>query len=358
MAAPSGAGRAAEGWALAEAPREFSFPRDHGAHPEFRTEWWYYTGVLRDTSQRVYGFQLTFFRVGLVPELKGRTSRWATRDVLFAHFAVTDAGAGRFSYHEKTGRPVLGLAGFSTRTLDVFIRDWSARMEGGQMRLKASSGGEALDLTLTRQRPPVPNGERGLSRKGPGRGNANYYYSIPRMATEGTLRIRGRTRRVTGTTWMDHEWGTSELAPDQKGWDWFSLRLSDGRDLMLYVLRDEKGRATSFSSGTLVEPSGSARRLGPADFRVRPLSWWTSPRSGGRYPSGWELSLPGADLALKVEPLVKDQELITSGTTGVTYWEGIVRATGRSRGKSVSGEGYVELTGYAPGSRISPGAGR
>lgn len=334
------------------------FPRDHGAHPEFRTEWWYYTGVLRDTSQRLYGFQLTFFRVGLVPELRGRSSRWATRDVLFAHLALTDVRAGSFRYAERTGRPVLGLAGFSTSSLDVFIRDWSARMDGRRMKLEASFDDAILELTLTPERPPVLNGERGLSRKGPGKGNANYYYSIPRLKTVGTLRQGGRAIRLAGMTWMDHEWGTSELAPDQKGWDWFSLRLSDGRDLMLYMLRDEKGRPTSYSSGMLVEPSGQTRRLGPKDFRIRALSWWTSPRSKGRYPSGWEISIPGADLTLRVEPLVKDQELITTGTTGVTYWEGIVRASGSSRGRSVSGEGYVELTGYAPGSRISPGSGR
>lgn len=293
-----------------------------------------------------------------MPELKGRSSRWAARDVLFAHFALTDVKAGRFRYAERTGRPVLGLAGFSTSTLDVFIRDWSARMEGGRMRLKASFDDASLEVTLSPERPPVPNGDRGLSRKGPGKGNANYYYSIPRLKTRGVLRERGRARPVAGTTWMDHEWGTSELAPDQKGWDWFSLRLSDGRDLMLYVLRDEKGRPTPYSSGTLVEPDGTARRLAPRDFRVRAFSTWVSPRSKGRYPSGWELSLPEAGLSLRVEPLVKDQELITSGSTGVTYWEGIVRANGRSRGRSVSGEGYVELTGYAPGSRIGPASGR
>lgn len=342
----------AAGFERAEKPRAFSFPRDHGAHPGFRAEWWYYTGALRDAGGRRFGFQLTFFRVAIVPELAGRASNWATRDVMFAHFTVTDVANNRFRYAEKAGRPVLGLAGFSSKTLDVFIDDWSARASGRDMLLKAAAGDFAIDLSVTPVRPPVPNGDNGLSRKGPGTGNANYYYSIPRLATRGTLKLGGRSLRVTGTTWMDHEWGTSELAPNQKGWDWFSLRLSDGRDLMIYVLRDAQGQPTSFSSGTLVDAGGRRTILRPADFSVRVRRTWTSPKTKGRYPSSWTVRLPRHGITLEIDPEMHAQELVTEGTAGVTYWEGLVRAKGTSGGRAVTGEGYVEMTGYAPRSRI------
>lgn len=338
-------------------PSDFQFPADHGAHPDYRTEWWYFTGVLKDEAGRAYGFELTFFRVGLVAELPERQSKWAARDILFAHFALTDVDGRRFVYSEKTGRPVLGLAGYETGRMAVHIADWQAVEDEGIMRLRAVSEEAEIDLELREERPPAPNGNRGLSQKGPEPGNANYYYSVPRLATSGTLRVDRKRVSVSGMTWMDHEWGTSELAPNQEGWDWFSLRLSDGRDLMVYVLRDRRQQATRFSSGTLVQPDGRIVRLGPSDFELRATGRWRSPKSGGEYPSGWNLSLPGHGIRLDVQPVLKDQELVTSGTTGVTYWEGMVRASGSTPAGGVTGEGYVELTGYAPGTP-SPGSAR
>lgn len=361
LALPSGAG--SDSFARAERPRPFSFPADHAAHPQYRTEWWYYTGIVR-SGTRTFGYELTFFRVGLTPSLQGRSSHWAARDVLFAHFAVTDVERRRFSYSQKTGRPVLGLAGYSPDHLDVFIgpsgsRDhWSVRLENGAMRLRARAGGDALDLTLKAGRPPVPNGTGGLSRKGPGAGNANYYYSVPRLVTTGVLTSDGRRYPVHGMTWMDHEWGTSELTPNHKGWDWFSLRLSDGSDLMLYVLRDARGRPTGYSSGTVVQKNGAARTLKSGDFTVRAAGRWRSPATRAVYPSGWILTLPGQKLRVSVTPLLKDQELVTTRTTGVAYWEGAVKASGSSLGRAVTGEGYVELTGYAGASLSSALTGR
>ncbi|MCC6484139.1 MAG: carotenoid 1,2-hydratase [Armatimonadetes bacterium] len=343
-----------EGFERATRIRAFTFPSDHAAHPGYRTEWWYYTGIV-SSGKREFGYELTFFRVALAPSLRARASHWATRDVLFAHFAVTDVSAKRFFYDQRVGRPVLGLAGYSADKLDVFIGpdgsagQWSVRQSGEAMRLRASANGHEIDLTLRAKRPPVLNGRDGLSQKGPGAGNANYYYSVPRLVTRGSLSVQGKRYSVSGMTWMDHEWGTSELAPNQKGWDWFSLRLSDGSDLMLYSLRDARSRPTPYSSGTIVRSDGTTLSLSQKDFSIRANGHWKSPRTGGLYPSGWTLMAPKEKLRLSVTPLLKDQELVTAGTTGVSYWEGAVRAEGSHAGRSVSGEGYVELTGYAGG---------
>ncbi|MEI6915311.1 MAG: lipocalin-like domain-containing protein [Armatimonadota bacterium] len=336
-------------FAKAISPRAFVFPADHAAHPNYGAEWWYYTGIVRTSDNRQFGYQLTFFRVALTPSLANRTSKWATRDILFAHFTVSDIRGNRFLVDQKTGRPVLKIAGYSTKKLDVFIGDWAVVQQGDVMRLSASNGTRRLDLRLTPERQPMANGTNGLSRKGPGLGNANYYYSMPRLKTTGSLVLDGKRFTVGGMSWMDHEWGTSSLTPNQKGWDWFSLRLSDGRDLMLYQLRDRAGRPTTYSSGTLAQPDGKRIHLTSRDFTVTPVSYWISPTTRARYPSGWTFRAPKYRIDLTATPLMKNQELVTTGTTGVTYWEGAIAATGMSNGKRVIGEGYGELTGYAEG---------
>jgi predicted secreted hydrolase len=340
-----------EGFAKALAPREFRFPADHGPHPEFRTEWWYYTGNLATDGGRRFGFQLTFFRSALAPEMPERESAWATRQAWLAHFTVTDVEGGRFHSVERWSRGALGLAGARTAPFRVWLKDWSAAEIGGPatpMHLTATESDIGIDLVLQSGKPPVLQGERGLSRKSAEPGNASYYYSLSRMPAAGTVRVGGDAFAVTGLAWMDREWSTSSLGSDQMGWDWFSLQLSDGWDLMLYQLRRRDGTVDPASSGTLIDPAGESRPLKPADFRIEASDEWRSPRSVARYPARWRLRIPSENLDLEVRPLLADQELDVS----FRYWEGAVTIEGTHRGRPVRGNGYVELTGYAePGSR-------
>jgi len=340
----------AAGFARADGPRSLVFPQDHGPHDDFRTEWWYYTGNLAaDTGER-FGYQLTFFRKALLPpdERATRPSDWAADQVYMAHFALTDVAGGKHRSFEKLGRDGAGLAGAQAVPYRVWLDDWSVEQiaggsEGSAARLRASAEDISLDLTLRDLKGPILQGDHGYSRKGPEAGNASYYYSLPRIATAGTVTVGGQTFNVDGLSWMDHEFSTSALGKDQAGWDWFSLQLDDGSELMVFQLRRADGSVDHFSSGTLIAPDGSTRTLGPGDFTLQPTGQWRSPRTGATYPSGWVLTVPAADLRLTITPLLADQEMNVS----YAYWEGAVKADGASGGKPLSGNGYVELTGYA-----------
>jgi predicted secreted hydrolase len=334
------------GYAKALAPREFRFPEDHGPHPAFRTEWWYFTGNLATADSRRFGFQLTFFRSALAPRMPARQSAWATRQAWLAHFAVTDVAGGRFHSFERWSRGALGLAGAQAQPFRVWVKNWQAEAAGGPVfpiHLTAAEDGAGVDLILRHGKPPVLQGDRGLSRKSAEPGNASYYYSLTRMPASGTVRVAGESFAVTGLAWMDREWSTSSLGKDQVGWDWFSLQLSDGWDAMLYRLRRQDGSADPASSGSLVDPAGHAVPLHLADFAIAASGEWRSPRSGARYPARWRLRVPEDDLSLEVRPLLADQELNVS----FRYWEGAVGVEGTHRGRPVRGHGYVELTGYA-----------
>jgi len=330
------------GFARAMAPRPFEFPADHGPHPDFRTEWWYYTGNLQTADRRHFGFQLTFFRVALAPTEQPRASAWATRQLYFAHFAVTDTAASRFRAFSRTGRGALGMAGAEAAPFRVWIDGWSAEGAGASPRLRASDGDVAIDLELSATKPVVLQGERGLSRKGPEPGNASFYYSFTRMPARGVVRLGAETLAVSGEAWMDREWSTSGLGADVQGWDWFAVQLDDGRELMVYVLRRRDGTVDPFSAGTLVAPDGAVRALGAGDVRVETLAHWSSPRSGVRYPARWRLTVPSAELRLDIEPRLPDQEL----RVNTRYWEGAVAVTGMAGAWSIRGHGYVELVGY------------
>jgi predicted secreted hydrolase len=337
-----------DAWKQAAGPHAWNFPRDHGAHPEYRTEWWYFTGNLSDTAGSHYGYQLTFFRQGIRDKLPGRSGSWDIRDVYLGHFAITDTGGNKFRYGERISRAGPGLAGAGTTGLDVWLLDWSARMKGSAITLKARHDRMEADLTLTPGKPPVLHGENGLSRKGAKAGQASYYTSFTDLATEGFLKTASSARiAVTGRSWFDHEFGSNQLAAEQTGWDWFSLSLSDGRDLMIYLLRRRDGSIEPASQGTLVEAGGEARRLTLSEISVTVLGEWKSPRSGGRYPSRWQIRIPSAGIDLTAAPTLADQELDTKGSTGVTYWEGAISGPGTSRDWHVTCRGYAELTGYA-----------
>ncbi|RPI10102.1 MAG: carotenoid 1,2-hydratase [Zetaproteobacteria bacterium] len=324
----------------------FSFPHDHYAHEEFRTEWWYYTGHLRAKNGEEYGYQVTFFRSGLV-EARKNPSRWAPRNLYLAHFAVSDIGRKSFRYFERVSRAGVGQAGASQTEFRVWVGNWKATGDGTRRRLVAGEGAFGVDLRLASGKPPVVHGENGVSQKGEGRGHASHYYSLTRLATEGTLTVRGKTLEVAGQSWMDHEFGSTELNPDQVGWDWFSLQFDDGTELMLYLIRKADGRPDSYSAGTWVGADGRAVPLKLPDFAIEVLDRWVSPRSRGAYPMKWRLTAPTIGLDVTVIPTFPDQELDTAKSTQVVYWEGAVKADGSVAGRRVTAKGYVEMTGYA-----------
>jgi predicted secreted hydrolase len=336
------------GYARATAPRRFVFPADLGPHPEFRTEWWYYTGNLETATGRHFGFQLTFFRTALAPPAAGlpaRASGWAARQLYLAHFALTDTAGRRFQAWSRLDRDALGLAGARATPFRVWLEDWSAESDapgGLPVRLRAAEGDVAIDLILTSEKPVVLQGDHGLSRKGPEPGNASYYYSRSRMGARGTVSAGGAPLPVSGLAWMDREWSTSALGPDLVGWDWVALQLDDGRDVMVYRLRRRDGTADAHSAGALIAADGATRPLAPAEVTLAVLDHWTSPRSRVRYPSRWRLAVPGVGLSLEITPRLADQELIV----GTRYWEGAVRVEGTAAGRPVAGRGYVELVGY------------
>ena len=339
----------AQEWRQATGAWKWVFPRNHGAHPEFRTEWWYFTGNLRDPAEKRFGYQLTFFRQGVVFEAKEPSSPWAIRDVYLAHFTLTDVSAGRFQYAERVSRKGPGLAGADEKGMHVWLLNWMAKMEGKKISLEARHQGMELSLDLVPRKPLVFHGKDGLSRKGPAAGQASYYYSYTDLETQGLIKtgLSQSPIRVNGVSWLDHEFGSNQLTPEQVGWDWFSLHLSDGQDLMIYFLRRKDGTFEPSSSGTLVTRSGSSIHLKLSEVNVEILDFWKSPKSGGNYPSRWKVKVPMAKIDLEVAPLVASQELLTEGSTGVTYWEGAVAGKGTSAGKPITCEGYVELTGYA-----------
>ncbi len=336
FSSPATFGKAKPGYA-------WKFPNDHGAHPAYRTEWWYYTGFLTDETGESYGFQLTFFRTGLKTAPETRSSFEPT-SIYFAHFAVSDLAQKTFDYAEKTGRPGPGLAGAAEGKLKVWDEDWSATYEPPGHRLRASDDKYQLDLKVASGVAPVLHGQRGYSPKG--EGQASEYYSLTRMAAVGTLTINQVPRKVNGISWMDHEFFTGDLPKDLKGWDWMGLTLSDGAQLMLYRMREKDGTVGTFSSGTLVEANGKQRALGERDFTMEPLQSWTSPRTKVAYPIRWRVTVPSVDLSFEASAPLADQELDTAKSTQVLYWEGPVFLKGTRGKRNVTGKGYLEMTGY------------
>jgi predicted secreted hydrolase len=332
-------------YARAFEPRAFSFPADHGPHLDYQTEWWYFTGNLENADGDHFGYQLTFFRRGLSPQAHDRTSSFATNQVYFAHLAITDVPSRAHHEAERFSRGAADLAGASSVPFQVWLEDWrleSLNEQGSSLRLTAVDDDLGLDLTLKSQKPIVLHGFDGLSPKSAEPGNASYYLSYTRLETTGNLIIAGEEIDIRGESWFDHEWSTSALGAEALGWDWFGLQLSDGRDIMLAVIRNADGTIDPVSGGTIVEADGSFRELGVGEFELQVLDRWSSPESGANYPTSWQISIPSADLELTLDPWLEDQEMNTS----FIYWEGAVRITGLSNGLEIVGHGYAELTGY------------
>ncbi len=369
------------GFARAVEPRRFEFPRDHGPHPDFRHEWWYVTGNLDAESGERFGFELTIFRVGLVPpaarahpgaagadattrvgaglagaEAAANTvtgaaaagstagvpvalptkSAWRARELYVAHFAITDVTRGTFKFTDQYSRGALDLAGAQAQPFHVWLNDW----ELGSI-LHARGQGYELTLEIGTLGEPVLNGDRGLSRKSAEPGSASYYYSVPRIPVRGKLVRDGAPFNVHGLAWLDREWGSGSLGSQEQGWDWFALQLQDGSAFMFYSLRNRDGTRDPNSAGTWIDAGGYGRPLDAGQVSIDVSDHWTSPR-GGRYPSRWRVRVPSAGLDVTVRPVLADQEL----GTRPRYWEGAVDLSGTRSGGDIKGRGYVELVGY------------
>ena len=321
--------------------RPLVFPRDHGAHPDLRTEWWYVTGQLQ-AGARVFGFQVTFFR-SRVDGTQSLTSAFAARQLLFAHAVVTDLQGGRLWHDQRIAREGFGLAQASRDDLQVTLRDWSlARARDGQLRAVASAGAFALDLQFTPVQPLLLQGVDGLSRKGPQEQQASYYYSLPQLQAAGSLRLQSQRFDVTGSAWLDHEWSEELLHPQAVGWDWIGMNLADGSALTAFRLRRGDGSAL-WDGGSWRGNQGAARSFAAGQVRFTPLREWTSPHSGARYPVAWQLETPAG--RFEVHAMIDDQELDSRASTGAIYWEGLSRLLD-AQGREV-GRGYLEMTGYA-----------
>jgi len=329
------------GFARAIDPRAFTFPADHGPHPEFATEWWYFTGNLSSREGRRFGYQLTLFRIGLKPGAPTADSDWRANQLYMGHLAVSDIATGRHHSAERFARAAAGLAGAEAEPLQVWLGPWSIRGATDTsfpIQLSAADGDIAVALTLERTaRATVLQGERGLSRKGAAPGNASYYYSLTRLPSTGEIRVGDKRYRVEGDSWFDREWSSSALAADQAGWDWFALHLDDGRDLMFYRMRGKDGRAQRFSGGVLIEADGSSHPLTLEQVSATATRTWRSP-DGISYPIDWRLQIPHHGLDLTVQAAFDAQEMRHT----VRYWEGAVVVAG-----SHQGVGYLELSGYA-----------
>jgi predicted secreted hydrolase len=332
-------------WRSALPGWKYEFPRDHRIHPEFKTEWWYFTGRLTDEKGAIFGYQLTFFRQGISP-LTNRaraTSRFIIDDLKFAHFALSDIGAQRFYFEQKLSRGAFGEAGFGSERL-AWIDDWSLELlPDGSFVLRARNAQASMELQLTNTKPWAIHGKNGVSQKASGEGRASHYYSATRLATRGKLTVDGRARLMSGESWLDREWASNQLTPEQVGWDWFSLQFEDGTELMLYQIRTRSGDADPNSSATFVARDGTTRHLRRDAYELRPTGYWTSKATGGKYPVVWELLVPDLKLNARIKTPLKSQELALQP---VVYWEGLIDVDGTREAAAIRGHGYMELTGY------------
>jgi predicted secreted hydrolase len=332
---------AAPGW-------RYEWPRDHVVHRDFKTEWWYFTGRLRAADGRTFGYELTFFRLGVRPPGAAPVqSRLVAEDLPFAHFAITDVKEGKFHFSQKVSRGAFGEAGFGDGVREprlAWNSGWSLTMEkDGVFVLSAREEGRAIALRLESARPWVAHGQDGVSMKAANTAHASHYYSGTRLRARGTLTLDGAALPVEGESWFDHEWATNQLAPEQRGWDWFSVQFDDGAELMIYLLHRRDGTLDAASSGTWIAADGTTRHVTRDELRLTPLRWWTSGKTQARYPIGWRMEVPVLGLDAEVTTPVEAQELALAP---VAYWEGLIDVRGTRGGQAVTGHGYLELAGY------------
>ena len=341
----TGMNASTNGFDKALSKRIFKFPKDFGKHEEFQTEWWYYTGNLFDSVGRHFGYQLTFFRRGIDSKNNVfRESGWATNQIYFAHFTITDTENETHLQKEKMARSALNLAGAKSEELfEVWLYDWRVEQKSeNEFQVTASTDDFSINLTLIDEKGPILQGDYGLSKKGDQSGNASYYFSQTRLSTNGTITIGKDVHSVLGFSWMDHEFGSSTLGENQIGWDWFSLQFDNNEEMMLFQIRQEDNSISKNSSGILVKNDSTTRSIGSEEFSLRVLDQWET-YDGYVYPIKWSIFIESEDLELTIEPVIKQQE----NELFFRYWEGAVRVTGFKNGQAISGYGYVEMTGYA-----------
>ena len=324
----------------------YEFPRDHFNHPDYQTEWWYYTGNLKAADGHRFGFELTFFRQGVNRD-DAAQGTWSLRDLYFAHLALSDLDGGRFYHTERFNRQGPGIAGASLDQRRVWNGNWQVQWHGEQQQLRGLAEKFSIELTLESRKPPVIQGENGISQKAAGEGHASHYISFTRLLARGSVRAEGKSYAVDGTVWMDHEFSTNSMAADEAGWDWMGLQLDDNTEVMLYRMRHKDGSEDPFSSGTFVDAEGKTTHLASRDFLMRPLGeMWTSPVSGAKYPVAWEVTIPRYGIEMQVRTALKSQELTGRTKYSPSYWEGAVAITGEHASRPLSGAGYLEMTGY------------
>lgn len=329
--------------------RSLKFPRDFGSHPDTRTEWWYATGHLR-TGEREFGFQLTFFRSRLAATQEMK-SAFAARQLIFAHAAVTDVSGGKLWHDQRIARAGFGVAQASETDTAIELRDWSLVRRNGKYEARVAGEGFHFTLTLEESQPLLLQGDQGFSRKGPQPQQASFYYSLPQLRVAGTLGLQGADQPVQGTAWLDHEWSDELLHPQAVGWDWIGMNLFDGSALTAFRLRD-RAHGALWDGGSFRHPAmGPKARphiFSPGEVIFRPVRYWTSALTRGKYPVEWIVRTP-ADF-YTVKAIVDNQELDSRSSTGAVYWEGLSDLFD-SNGKKV-GRGYLEMTGYAKPLRI------
>jgi predicted secreted hydrolase len=325
----------------------FEFPRDYLNHEDYQTEWWYYTGNLRTNDGHRFGFELTFFRQGVSRDAP--TNAWAVRDVWMAHMALSDVNGQKFYHEERLNRSGPGLAGVDDRSGLIWNGNWQVKPEGRE-ELRGVGAEFGLALKLVPVKPPVIQGQNGISAKAEGAGHASHYFSQTRLKTSGDIEVGGKRYEVEGASWMDHEFFTGGLAPDETGWDWLSVQLENGTELMLYRLRNADGNVDAASSGSFVDPAGKTEFLSSRDFSMTPAGdAWTSTATKATYALRWHVSVPRLGLELEVTTPLRTQEM--TGRFGPSYWEGAIDIAGTRGGAAIRGVGYLELTGYADAGR-------
>lgn len=321
----------------------YQFPRDYFNHPEYQTEWWYYTGNLTSADGHRFGFELTFFRQGI--SRKPDSSTWYVHDLYMAHLALSDISGDHFYHSERINRAGPGIAGIDQAGGLIWNGNWQVHLQDGDQQLRGGTEAVGLDLDMRPAKPVVIQGQEGVSQKAEGAGHASHYLSFTRLLTSGSIEVKGRSYRVQGTSWMDHEFFTGSMASDESGWDWVGLQFNDNTELMLYRMRHRDGSVDPYSSGSYVAADGTSTFLSAKDFVMTPAgSDWTSPVTKGRYPLRWNLLIPRLGIRMDISTPLQDQEL--SGGVGPSYWEGAVEVTGQHANKPVQGFGYLEMTGY------------
>ncbi len=327
---------------------DFQFPRDHGSHPEFQNEWWYFTGNL-DSEDHEFGFMFTIFRSAVAPPPAevGSKSTLSSNQLYLGHFALSNLTDEKHRSWERIGRPAFNLAGASEERLSASVGPWKMEMDGTEtIQIHVQEGTFQLELELRPDKPFVLHGEDGVHQKADDPGQASHYISYTNLSTVGKITWDNEQHQVKGKSWMDHEFGTNQLSDDQVGWDWFAIQLENDVELMVYMLREKSGSFTNKSSGSIVFPDGRLVEVDQSQFAIKPLESWKSPTSGAEYPIRWELELPEYKTKLNVTTPLKSQEMQVQRYTGTTYWEGAVRVEGTWQGEETSGKGYVELVGY------------